>query len=81
MCEPEAYPLGYVEDSHKPRTQLMARFSIRLEEPLSAKEEGARHPGMRDTETNAAFALVDKVLLIQCIHDIKPDDKLLAVPR
>jgi hypothetical protein len=31
--EPQAYPLGYVEDSFKPRTQLEAFFTI-LQHPV-----------------------------------------------
>ena len=47
MREPEAYPLGYVEDSCEMRTQLMDRFSIRLKEPLASEEKRTRHPGVR----------------------------------
>ncbi len=46
MHEPEAYPLGYVEDSCETRTQLMARFSIRLKEPLATEKERPWHPCM-----------------------------------
>ena len=58
----------------------MARFSIRLEEPLPAKEEGPRHTGMGYPKTDTAFALVDEIFLVQRIYDIKPDQELLAVP-
>ena len=81
MCEPEAYPLGYVKDSHKPRTQLVARFSSRLEEPLPAKEKRSRHPGVRDTETDTAFALINEIFLVQRINDIKPNQEFLSMPR
>jgi len=63
--EPEAYPLGYVEDSCETRTQLMACFSIRLEEPLAAEEKRPRHPRMRDPQTDTPLALIDEVLLVQ----------------
>ncbi len=72
--------LQYVDDSHEPRTQVMAWFSIRLEEPLSAEKEGARHPGMGHTESDTAFPLVNEVLLVQRVHDIKPQQQLLSMP-
>ena len=58
----------------------MARFSIRLEEPLSAEKERSRHTGMGYPKTDTAFALVDEILLVQRIDDIKPDQELLSVP-
>ena len=58
----------------------MARFSIRLEEPLPAEEKGPRHPNMRHTESDTAFALIDEILLIQRIHDIESDQELLPLP-
>ena len=58
----------------------MTVFGIWLEEPLAAEKEGPRHAGMRDTKTNTAFALIDKILLIQRIHDIEPDQEFLTMP-
>ena len=58
-------PLGYVEDSCETRTQLMACFSIRLEEPLGTEEERPRHPRMRHPQTDTPLSSVDEILLIQ----------------
>lgn len=74
-------PLGHVEDSDEPRTPLIARFSIRLEEPLAAEEKRPRHPGMGYTQSNVTFTLIEEVFLIQEIDHIKPNEKLLSVPR
>jgi hypothetical protein len=77
----EAYPCGTLQGDGRPKTMLVTVFGIWLEEPLPAEEERPRHTGMRHSKTDTAFTLVDEILLIQCIHNIKPDDKLLAVPR
>ena len=60
----EAYPCDTSQGDGRLRTMLVTLFGIWLKEPLAAKEERPRHTGMRDTETDTAFALVDKVLLI-----------------
>ena len=62
---PEAYPCGYVEESCEPRTPLVTRFSIRLKKPLAAEKERPRHPRMRHSQPDAAFSLIDVILLIQ----------------
>src|SRR5688572_23229250 len=79
--EPEAYPRGYVEDSCESRTQLVARFSIRLKEPLTTKKERPRHARMSHTQTNTPLSLIDKVLLIQQINDVKSQQEFLSFPR
>lgn len=71
--------VGYVEDVVKPRTQLMARFSIRLKEPLAAEKERPRHPRMRHPQTDAVSCVV-KILLIQQVDDVEPQHELLGVP-
>ena len=81
MHEPEAYPRGYVEDSCEPRTMLVPRFSIRLEEPLASEEERPWHPRMRHTQPDTAFPLIDEVPLIQEIHNIEAEQELLPFPR
>ena len=65
MHEPEAYPLGYVEDSCETRTQLMACFSIRLEEPLGTEKERPRHPGMGHAQSDIPLTLIDEIMLVQ----------------
>ena len=73
MHEPEAYPLGYVEDSCETRTQLMDRFSIRLKEPLASEEKRPRHAGVRHPQTDIPLSPIDEVLLIEQIHYIESD--------
>ena len=63
--EPEAYPLGYVEDSRETRTQLMACFSIRLKEPLTTEEKGPGHPSMGHAQSYIPLTLIDEILLVQ----------------
>jgi hypothetical protein len=50
---PEAYPLGYVEDAFKPRTQLEVVFSS-LVDPLKVPCNAAhKHPRVSRHEVNA----------------------------
>jgi hypothetical protein len=69
--EPEAYPLGYLEDSCETRMQLMARFSIRLKEPLRTEKERTGHPRMGHPEPNAASARIVEVLLVEQVDGIE----------
>lgn len=55
-------------------------FGIWLEEPLAAEEKGSRHTSMRHPKADAAFALVDEILLIQRIHNIETHHELLPLP-
>ncbi len=76
----EAYPCGTSQGDGRLRTMLVTLFGIWLKKPLSAKEERSRHPGMRHTESDTAFALIDEILLIQRIHNIETYHELLPVP-
>ena len=38
-------------------------------------------PRMRDTETDAALALIDEILLIQEIDDVESHEHFLLIPR
>ena len=50
------------------------------EEQLPTEEEGSRHAGMRHTEADTAFAMVNEVLLIERIDDIERQQQFLIMP-
>ena len=46
--EPQAYPLGYVEDCFEPRTKLAGVFSIRYSETgMNCRIHAPKLPGFR----------------------------------
>ena len=46
--QPEAYPLGYVEDCFEPRTKLAGGFSIRYSETgMNCLTHAPNPPGLR----------------------------------
>jgi hypothetical protein len=46
--EPQAYPLGYVEDCFEPRTKLAGVFSIRYSETgMNCLTQAPKLPGLR----------------------------------
>ena len=58
----------------------MARFSIRLKEPLGAEEIRPRRPRMCDPQTDAPFTGVIEVPLVEQIDDVEAEQHLLTVP-
>src|SRR2546430_1093407 len=50
-----------------------------LKEPLTAKEERSGHAGVRDAQSDAPFAQIVKILLIQQVDHIEPQQKFLLV--
>jgi hypothetical protein len=59
----------------------MARFSIRLKEPLRTEKERTGHPRMGHSQPDTAPAHIVEVLLVEQVDDIESQQQLLLIPR